>query len=61
MMELTDEEVRSLVLALKVPLCGLALFRNRSIPYILVPHQAPLKSPCPFYHLHIEIMAYSGR
>ncbi|MFP3215773.1 MAG: galactose-1-phosphate uridylyltransferase [Vulcanisaeta sp.] len=55
-MELTDEEVRSLALALKVSLCGLThLFRSKSMPYILVLHQAPLKGSYPFYHLHIEI------
>ncbi|MGC8542767.1 MAG: galactose-1-phosphate uridylyltransferase [Vulcanisaeta sp.] len=54
--ELTAEEVRSLAYVLKVSLCGLNhVFSGKSMPYIMVMHQAPLKGSYPFYHMHIEV------
>lgn len=53
--ELTKDEVRGLAEALKVSLCGLTHVFNKSMPYVLVLHQSPLRGNYPYYHMHIEI------
>ncbi len=54
--ELTKDEVKDLAEILKVSLCGLKHIFNKSMPYILVLHQVPLRGgDYPYYHLHIEI------
>ncbi|WP_342765508.1 galactose-1-phosphate uridylyltransferase [Vulcanisaeta sp. JCM 14467] len=53
--ELTRDEVRGLAETLKVSLCGLTHVFSKSMPYVLVLHQAPLKGYYPYYHLHIEV------
>lgn len=55
--DLGDEEILDLALSLKLVLCGLKKLFSKPSPYILVLHQAPLKSTeeYSYYHLHIEI------
>lgn len=54
--ELENSEIRDLATTLKNTLCGFKnLFKNKSTPYIMVLHQAPLKGEYKFYHMHIEI------
>ncbi len=56
MTELTIEEIRGLAEVLKVSLCGLNhVFSRKTMPYIMVLHQAPLRGDYPYYHLHIEV------
>ncbi|MEM0484629.1 MAG: galactose-1-phosphate uridylyltransferase [Pyrobaculum sp.] len=53
--ELTDEEVADLAEALKITLCALKQVAGIPMPYIMVLHQAPLRRPTQYYHLHFEI------
>lgn len=53
--ELTEEETAELAEALQKTLCTLKYATERPMPYVLVLHQAPLRSILPYYHLHFEI------
>jgi UDPglucose--hexose-1-phosphate uridylyltransferase len=53
--QLTDKEIMQMAQILKYSLCGLKSVFSKSMPYVMVLHQAPLKGDFNFYHLHIEI------
>lgn len=53
--ELNSDELFELAKVIKSVLCGMNTVLNKSMPYMMVLHQAPLKGQYRSYHLHIEI------
>ena len=52
--QLNDNEIRGLADILRAVTASLNTLFNKSMPYVMTIHQAPVKGKWDYYHLHIE-------